>query len=64
MPQCGLSEVRFSYIPVSAREPNPASGAKDVSVNATLGWRAGREAAKHNVYLSTDQQAVIDGTRH
>ena len=60
--QYGLSEVRFFSIPVSAREPNPVSGATDVSVDATLNWRAGREAAKHNVYLSTDQQAVIDGT--
>jgi len=31
-------------------------------VEATLSWRAGREAAEHNVYLSTDEQAVIDGT--
>ena len=60
--QYGLSEVRFLYIPVSAREPNPASGTKDVSIDATLSWRAGREAVKHNVYLSTDQQAVADGT--
>jgi hypothetical protein len=28
----------------------------------TLSWRAGREAASHRVYVSTDQQAVIDGT--
>jgi hypothetical protein len=27
-----------------------------------LGWRAGREAAKHDVYFSADEQAVIDGT--
>ncbi|UCC96945.1 MAG: hypothetical protein JSW66_14005 [Phycisphaerales bacterium] len=60
--QYGLSEVRFFYIPVSAREPSPASGATDVDVNVTLGWRAGREAATHNMSLSTDEQAVIDGT--
>jgi len=60
--QYGLSEVRFLSIPVFAREPSPHSGATDVSVDATFGWRAGREAAKHNVYLSTDEQAVIDGT--
>jgi len=60
--QYGLSEVRFSYIPVSAREPDPASGTTNVSVDATLSWRTGREAAKHDVYLSTDEQAVIDGT--
>jgi len=60
--QYGLSEVRFLYIPVHAREPNPDSGAMDVDVDVTLGWRVGREAAKHDVYLSTDEQAVIDGT--
>jgi hypothetical protein len=67
--QYGLSEVRFLYIPVLAREPNPESGATDVSigtidnaVGVTLGFRAGREAAKHEVYLSSDEQAVADGT--
>ncbi len=60
--QYGLSEVRFFYIPVQAREPRPASGATGVPLNVTLGWRAGREAAQHDVYLSDDQQAVIDGT--
>jgi len=60
--QYGLSEVRFLHIPVHARYPHPDSGAKDIGVDATLAWRAGREAATHKVYLSTDQQAVIDGT--
>jgi len=67
--QYGLSEVRFFYIPTLAREPNPDSGARDVSigtidepVDVTLGFRAGREAARHDVYLSSDEQAVIDGT--
>ena len=60
--QYGLSEVRFFHIPVVAREPAPASGATDVDVDAVLSWRAGREAAQHDVYLSTDEQAVIDGT--
>jgi len=60
--QYGLSEVRFLYIPIQAREPSPDSGATDVDVDVTLGFRAGREAAKHDVYLSTDEQAVIDGT--
>jgi len=62
LPQYGLSEVRFFNMPVSAREPSPDSGARDVDVNVTLGWRAGREAARHDVYLSTDEQAVIDGS--
>jgi len=60
--QYGLSEVRFSDIPVNARQPNPDSGATDVDPEVTLGWRAGRKAATHAVYLSTDEQAVIDGT--
>jgi len=63
VPQYGLSEVRFFYVPVVARELNPASGTIDTAVdNVTLSWRAGREAAKHNLYLGTGQQAVIDET--
>jgi hypothetical protein len=30
--------------------------------NVTLSWRAGRQAASHDVYLATDEQAVTDGT--
>ncbi len=60
--QYGLSEVRFFYIPTFAREPSPASGATDVALDLTLAWRAGREAAKHDVYFSDDLQAVVDGT--
>jgi len=60
--QFGLSEVRFFYIPLRAREPNPDSGATDVDLEVVLSWRAGREAAGHDVYLSPDEQAVIDGT--
>jgi len=62
LPQYGLSEVRFFYIPVWAREPNPDSGTTDVDPDVVLSWRAGREAAQHDVYLSTEEQAVIDGT--
>ncbi len=62
MPQYGLSEVRFFQIPVSARNPYPDSGAAGVDVDVVLGWRAGREAAQHDVYFSADEQAVIDGT--
>ncbi|MBN1362773.1 MAG: hypothetical protein JW993_19400 [Sedimentisphaerales bacterium] len=58
----GLSEVRFYHVPVLAREPKPASGATDVSANATLDWRTGREAATHEVYFGTDEEAVVNGT--
>ncbi len=60
--QFGLSEVRFIAIPVSARYPSPDDAATDVAVDATLSWRAGREAAEHKVYISTDEQTVMDGT--
>jgi len=62
MPQYSLSEVRFFYTPIRAREPSPDSGATDVDVDVVLSFRAGREAAQHNVYLSTDEQAVADST--
>ena len=62
LPQYGLSEVRFFSIPVNATMPSPDSGATGVDVDVTLGWRAGREAATHDVYVSADEQAVIDGT--
>ncbi|MHC4595376.1 MAG: LamG-like jellyroll fold domain-containing protein [Planctomycetota bacterium] len=67
--QYGLSEVRFLYVPVQAREPRPADGETDVSIgtldkpmDVILGFRAGREAATHNVYFSSDEQAVAGGT--
>ncbi len=60
--QYGLSEVRFFSVPVFAREPSPMPGQKDVDVTTDLTWRAGREAATHEVYLSTDEQAVTDGS--
>jgi len=62
MPQHGLSEVRFLYIPIQARYPEPADGATDVSVEPTLAWRPGRDAATHNVYFGADASAVTDGT--
>jgi len=69
MPKYGLSEVRFFYVPVHASQPDPDSGATDVAIgtidepaDVTLSFRPGREAAAHDVYLGTDEQAVIDGT--
>jgi regulation of enolase protein 1 (concanavalin A-like superfamily) len=60
--QTGLAEVRFFQTPVQAREPQPASGATGVDLNVTLNWRQGREAASHEVYFSSDQNAVTNGT--
>jgi len=62
MGQFGLSEVRFLSIPVNAREAQPADGATDVGIDAVLGWRSGREAVSHEVYLGTDPNdlALVD----
>ncbi|MEJ2703152.1 MAG: discoidin domain-containing protein [Sedimentisphaerales bacterium] len=62
LPQFGLSEIRFFSIPVQASAPSPASGATGVDLNPVLGWKAGREASEHDVYLSEDPNAVADGT--
>ncbi|MBP7050270.1 MAG: discoidin domain-containing protein [Phycisphaerae bacterium] len=60
--QYGLSEVRFLYTPMAARQPDPESGAVDLDAGLTLTWRPGRQAVEHRVFLSTDEQAVLDGT--
>jgi hypothetical protein len=60
--QAGLSEVRFFYVPVQARAPQPANGAAGVALDAALTWRPGRGAQSHKVYFGTDRAAVSDGT--
>jgi hypothetical protein len=60
--QFGLSEVRFLYLPLWARNPDPASGAANMDPTTSLFWRPGRQADRHEVYVDTDEQAVIDGT--
>jgi hypothetical protein len=59
LPQYGLSAVRFYYIPTLAREPQPADGGMTNSADVTLNWRAGREAASHQVYLGTDADNLV-----
>ncbi|MCX5645797.1 MAG: discoidin domain-containing protein [Phycisphaerae bacterium] len=61
-PQTGLSEVRFSYVPVQARAPQPATAATGIAVDPTLNWRPGREAGSHQVFFGTDPNAVANGT--
>jgi len=56
LPQKGLSEVRFYYIPNQARELSPADGTITDTATVTLSWRPGREAAQHEVYLGTDAE--------
>ncbi len=52
--QTSLSEVRFLAIPTDPRELVPTDGRVTSDVEVTLNWRAGREAAAHEVYLGTD----------
>jgi hypothetical protein len=60
--QCGLSEVRFFYVPAQARGPQPAAAATGVSVDSSLDWRPGRDVTSEKVYFGTDKAAVTDGT--
>jgi hypothetical protein len=60
--QYGLSEIRFFYIPVQARTLKPGLEATDIPLDETLTWIPGRQAGSHNVYMSTNEQEVIDGT--
>jgi hypothetical protein len=62
IPQAGLSEVRFLAVPVQAHDPEPADAATDISLDADLSWRPGREAASHHVYFGQDKDAVAQGT--
>jgi len=58
----GLSEVLFLAMPFDARVPNPRDGARNIALDTTLNWIAGREAAEHKVYISKDKQSVIERT--
>jgi len=62
LPQYGISEVRFFYVPTYAREAQPAPGATTAGVDVVLSWRAGREAAVHEVCFGPDSDAVANGT--
>ncbi|UCC97595.1 MAG: hypothetical protein JSW66_17345, partial [Phycisphaerales bacterium] len=50
------------YANLWAWMPEPADGATGVSRRPTLSWRPGATSASYDVYLSTDRQAVTDGT--
>ena len=45
-------------LPVWAITPNPVNGAENAKQTSTLRWTAGDEAASHDVYFGTDEQAV------
>ena len=58
----GISEVRFEIFPKRASAPAPDDGDSNVDVETTLSWKSGRGADEHQLYLSTDEAAVEDGT--
>ncbi|MCL5280024.1 MAG: carbohydrate binding domain-containing protein, partial [Planctomycetes bacterium] len=58
--QYGLSEVRFFYIPVQARAPQPTG--TEAGVDTSLDWRSGRDMTSEQVYFGTDKAAVAAGT--
>jgi hypothetical protein len=60
--QYGLSEVRFYYIPVQARAPQPAASADSISVGSSLDWRPGHDVTSQKVYFGTNRAAVANGT--
>ncbi|MEN6333157.1 MAG: LamG-like jellyroll fold domain-containing protein, partial [Phycisphaerales bacterium] len=60
--ETGLSEVRFSYLPLQARFPSPVNDATGQSLTTTLDWRPGRTADSQTVFFGTDADAVANGT--
>jgi len=44
--------------PLRARSPNPPNGAVDVKQTPILSWSTGNQAASHQVYFGTDEEAV------
>ncbi|MCU0916151.1 MAG: discoidin domain-containing protein [Planctomycetes bacterium] len=58
VPPTGLAEVRFSYVPMRARAPQPANGATGVDLDTDLNWRPGRQAASHDVFFGPDPNAL------
>ncbi|HON92018.1 MAG TPA: discoidin domain-containing protein [Sedimentisphaerales bacterium] len=60
--QTSLAEVRFLYVPVQARLPEPANAATNVALDTQFNWRPGREATSHKVFFGDNADAVAAGT--
>jgi hypothetical protein len=50
------------YEPVTAFRPSPNHGSTGVKNNTVLRWRAGKNAASHELYFGTDEDAVRNAT--
>jgi hypothetical protein len=56
IPQAALS------LPVKASSPTPRGGSVDVKQTSILSWGPGDNAASHEVYFGTDEEAVRNAT--
>jgi len=56
IPQAALA------LPVKASSPTPRGGSVDVKQTTDLSWGPGDEAASHEVYFGTDEEAVRNAT--
>ena len=51
------------YEPLNAYGANPTNGASGVTQTPVLEWKPGLQAASHEVYFGTDQEAVRNATK-
>jgi hypothetical protein len=54
----GIIPAAAFSLPVRAGSPNPTNGAIDISQTTILKWTSGEDAAKHEIYFGTDEDAV------
>ncbi len=59
-----IDDIEFPAftIPKTTSNPDPLDGAVDVDPSASLYWTAGSDAVSHDVYLGSDEAAVVDAT--
>ena len=57
-----IPQAAFSP-PVKASSPTPRSGSVDVKQTIILSWGAGQDAASHELYFGTDEDAVRSATQ-
>jgi hypothetical protein len=51
---------KFTAAPVTAFAPTPRNGDKWIATDVTLGWQPGQGATQHQLYFSTDKDAVVN----
>jgi subtilisin family serine protease len=55
-----IAELYYGKLLGKATAPEPNDGAEDIDPNIVLGWRAGKNALSHDVYLGVDFNDVND----